>query len=108
MEAFGQQIKEAWLSSCICRLRELQSIYDYQGEQTCAADGMCQVKCPVKINTGEMVKTLRAERYDEGTTRASRVSMVRAGGACCAQLPHGHAGASLCAASIGGTWKGQH
>lgn len=54
-------------------------MYDYQGEQTCAADGMCQVKCPVKINTGEMVKTLRAERYDEvdgQATRPSKVAMV--------------------------------
>ena len=64
-----------WLISA--RLEELSSIYDYQGEQTCAADGMCQVKCPVKINTGEMVKTLRAERYDEGgSKRPARVAMV--------------------------------
>lgn len=30
--------------------------YAYDGEQTCAADGMCQEKCPVKINTGDMIK----------------------------------------------------
>jgi hypothetical protein len=28
--------------------------YEYDGEATCAADGMCQEKCPVKINTGEL------------------------------------------------------
>jgi len=27
--------------------------YSYDGDATCAADGMCQEKCPVKINTGE-------------------------------------------------------
>jgi hypothetical protein len=27
--------------------------YEYDGDATCAADGMCQEKCPVKINTGE-------------------------------------------------------
>ena len=26
--------------------------FDYMGNATCAADGMCQEKCPVKINTG--------------------------------------------------------
>lgn len=41
------------------RLREFESSWAYQGEQTCAADGMCQEKCPVKINTGELVKSVR-------------------------------------------------
>ena len=49
------------------RLDELEEVYKYQGAQTCAADGMCQVKCPVKINTGEMIKELRAQQYDDGT-----------------------------------------
>ncbi|KAK9807175.1 hypothetical protein WJX73_004038 [Symbiochloris irregularis] len=60
------------------RLEELSSGYEYLGENTCAADGMCQVKCPVGINTGEMVKTIREEKYDKGETgetRASRVAM---------------------------------
>jgi succinate dehydrogenase/fumarate reductase-like Fe-S protein len=34
------------------RMAQMEKIYAYQGEQTCAADGMCQEKCPVKINTG--------------------------------------------------------
>lgn len=38
----------------------LSSAFEYAGKEMCAADGMCQVKCPVKINTGELVKSLRA------------------------------------------------
>jgi Fe-S oxidoreductase len=35
------------------RLKSFTSSYEYDGNATCAADGMCQEKCPVKINTGE-------------------------------------------------------
>ena len=45
-------------------MKELMDGYTYQGEQTCAADGMCQVKCPVGINTGELIKHIRAEQLD--------------------------------------------
>lgn len=42
-------------------LRELRADYDYDGLQTCAVDGMCGVACPVDINTGDLVRRLRAE-----------------------------------------------
>ncbi|GAA1487752.1 FAD-binding and (Fe-S)-binding domain-containing protein [Brachybacterium sacelli] len=35
--------------------------YEYQGLQTCAVDGMCVTACPVDINTGDLVRRLRAE-----------------------------------------------
>jgi len=47
------------------RLREFENEFAYLGENTCAADGMCQVKCPVNINTGELVKHLREEELKE-------------------------------------------
>ncbi len=59
----------------LCRLKDLSSIYTYQGEETCAADGMCQVKCPVKINTGELIKHIRHENLGE-QSRAQKVAMV--------------------------------
>jgi D-lactate dehydrogenase len=40
---------------------ELDGEYEYDGVQTCAADGMCETACPVAINTGELVKRLRRE-----------------------------------------------
>ena len=43
-------------------VRELDREYGYDGLDSCAADGMCQTACPVGINTGELVKRLRAER----------------------------------------------
>jgi D-lactate dehydrogenase len=35
--------------------------YAYDGVQTCAVDGMCKTACPVLINTGDLVRRLRAE-----------------------------------------------
>ncbi|SEA40067.1 D-lactate dehydrogenase [Leifsonia sp. 21MFCrub1.1] len=40
---------------------ELDRDYGYDGLDTCAADGMCQTACPVRIDTGKLVKRLRAE-----------------------------------------------
>ncbi|WP_406045256.1 FAD-binding oxidoreductase [Micromonospora sp. NBC_00898] len=42
--------------------RELADDYDYDAVDTCAVDGMCATACPVLINTGDLVKRLRAER----------------------------------------------
>ncbi|KAA9089559.1 FAD-binding and (Fe-S)-binding domain-containing protein [Microbacterium radiodurans] len=41
---------------------ELERAFDYDGVDTCAADGMCRTACPVLINTGDLVKRLRRER----------------------------------------------
>ena len=59
----------------------MRAAYSYQGDATCAADGMCQEKCPVKINTGELIKSIRAEELKAAGANASRaeaLSMVRA------------------------------
>jgi len=39
-------------------LQDMLRDYLYQGNQTCAADGLCEVACPVDINTGELTKAL--------------------------------------------------
>ncbi|WP_223942409.1 FAD-binding and (Fe-S)-binding domain-containing protein [Arthrobacter sp. StoSoilB22] len=41
--------------------KQLEKEYQYDGIDTCAVDGMCQTACPVLIDTGELVKRLRAE-----------------------------------------------
>lgn len=41
---------------------ELRQATDYQVVQTCAADGMCATACPVAIDTGALVKGLRARQ----------------------------------------------
>ncbi len=44
------------------RLQALIGGYTYQGDQTCATDGLCRGACPVEINTGDMTKELRRLR----------------------------------------------
>ena len=39
---------------------ELEQAYQYQGIDTCAATGLCAQRCPVGINTGDLVRKLRA------------------------------------------------
>ncbi|SEE00315.1 FAD-binding and (Fe-S)-binding domain-containing protein [Pseudomonas migulae] len=41
---------------------ELEAAYEYQGIDTCAATGLCAQRCPVGINTGELVKKLRGRK----------------------------------------------
>ena len=61
--------------------------YQYQGVDTCAADGLCSMACPVGINTGDLSRKLRSERNQKhagkarwvaghfaGITRASRAA----------------------------------
>ncbi|WP_018296993.1 FAD-binding and (Fe-S)-binding domain-containing protein [Corynebacterium lubricantis] len=50
--------------------KELDRDYEYWGVQTCAADSMCAVACPVNIDTGEFVKNLRADSAKPAQERA--------------------------------------
>src|SRR5262245_43330275 len=43
--------------------------YEYDGIQTCAADGTCQIACPLGIDTGKLVKEFRQREH---TPRAQR------------------------------------
>lgn len=47
---------------------ELEAAYHYQGIETCAATGLCAQRCPVGINTGDLVKKLRARNADRTKT----------------------------------------
>jgi len=46
--------------------------YEYDGLQTCAADGSCALACPVGIDTGVLVKGFRS---DERGDRAERLGL---------------------------------
>jgi len=45
------------------RAAEIQKRYKYYGLDTCATDSLCYGKCPLKIDTGKLVKELRHERH---------------------------------------------
>ena len=59
---------------------ELSSAYEYDGVQTCAVDGLCAIACPVDINTGDLVRRLRAETRPSAAN-AAWGSAARAWGA---------------------------
>ncbi|HEX8690072.1 MAG TPA: FAD-binding and (Fe-S)-binding domain-containing protein, partial [Solirubrobacterales bacterium] len=55
--------------------RALLDEYEYDSMETCAADGSCQLACPVGIDTGKLVKELRTERHTE---RAEALALATA------------------------------
>lgn len=46
-------------------LKSFVKSYRYPGMDSCAADGLCATKCPIGIDTGEMVKALRSEAHGQ-------------------------------------------
>jgi D-lactate dehydrogenase len=50
--------------------------YEYDGIQTCAADGTCAPSCPLAIDTGAMIKEFRARERTEREERAA-LSLAR-------------------------------
>ncbi|MBP2549739.1 D-lactate dehydrogenase [Neorhizobium galegae] len=53
-------------------LAQLQSEYQYDGVETCAGDGTCSIACPIGINTGDVIKELRAK---ENSPTSNRVAL---------------------------------
>jgi D-lactate dehydrogenase len=77
------------------RLARLERDFRYQGEETCATDGLCATACPVSIDTGEFVKELRAgARTDRERRRARRVAERFAGVSSGVRLALGTASAA--------------
>lgn len=65
-------------------LRKLVSDFRYPGNQTCAGDGLCSTSCPMHINTGELVHSLRAEELSSfgikiGRLSADKLSVIKQG-----------------------------
>lgn len=42
-------------------LKDLETAFHYSGIETCAADSLCSLACPIGIDTGQMIKKLRTE-----------------------------------------------
>ena len=48
-------------------MRKLLKQYRYQGEQTCAGDGLCSLSCPMGINIGDLTHILRNGQFPESS-----------------------------------------
>ncbi len=53
------------------RLTQLKKAFNYHGEATCATDGLCELACPVEINTGKLVKELRFKDHSRFSNRVA-------------------------------------
>jgi len=51
--------------------------FEYDALDTCAADGSCQLACPVGIDTGKLVKELRERRHGERAEGAALATAKR-------------------------------
>jgi len=47
---------------------EIERLYHYHGVETCAATGLCAQRCPVGINTGDLVRKLRGKEANQNGT----------------------------------------
>ncbi|GAB2197113.1 FAD-binding and (Fe-S)-binding domain-containing protein [Sessilibacter sp. MAH4] len=48
-------------------LSELTHSYQYYGVDTCAATGLCAQRCPVGINTGDLIRDIRAQNLGKNS-----------------------------------------
>ncbi len=51
------------------RLQAIDAAYQYQGIDTCAADSLCSLTCPVGINTGTMMLKVRHQKLGQTAQR---------------------------------------
>ncbi|MTI13425.1 FAD-binding and (Fe-S)-binding domain-containing protein [Sansalvadorimonas verongulae] len=91
------------------RLQDMEDVFGYAGLETCAACGLCSLRCPVGINTGTLTKKLREKNnaaykgiasrvgnHFSGTTTAVRASLK------VADMAHGVLGTDAMAKVTGG------
>ena len=69
-------------------LAALRRLYRYDGVDTCAGDGLCATACPVRIDTGRMMKKIRGERAG-GFARGAARAAADAWGPVCAGMRAG-------------------
>lgn len=77
----------------IDRMERLAEDFNYQGDATCATDGLCATSCPVGIDTGKLVKQLRFRHVSPGADKlawliANHMGSVTAGMRTALNLVH--------------------
>ena len=69
------------------QLKSIENDFQYLGIDSCAATGLCGMKCPVGINTGEFIKSLRTQQLrDNKTARYAANFAVKT---LCSSCQHG-------------------
>ena len=64
MAALGKSGQEPHIAASLAKS------FGYAGNATCATDGLCAVSCPVKIDTGKLIKKIRSEHNNAGNRKA--------------------------------------
>lgn len=59
------------------RIQQLEQRWRYEGEESCAADGLCALACPVSIDTGALTRSLRQKRWGEAEQTFARWAVQR-------------------------------
>jgi D-lactate dehydrogenase len=59
--------------------RNIEKSYQYSGVDTCAADGLCEIGCPVDINTGEYMKQLRGGTHSRSASKIASLTQKHYG-----------------------------
>ena len=73
--AFREMQRLATTGEAPHRSAEMHQQYQYWGLDTCATDSLCGLKCPVKVDTGKLVKELRHEGHSaKGEQRAVSIA----------------------------------
>ncbi len=49
------------------RLKLLDRLYRYEGDATCAGDGLCSMSCPMGINVGDLTHFVREQKTPHGS-----------------------------------------
>jgi D-lactate dehydrogenase len=59
--ALRREMERLRRSGDLTTLQEVEADYAYEAVDTCAVDGMCATACPLHLDTGDLMKRLRAE-----------------------------------------------
>src|SRR5439155_1955219 len=57
----------------------LAADFEYEGVETCAGDSMCRTSCPVKIDTGALMKEMKGARRSSASGRLALLAARRFG-----------------------------
>ncbi len=93
-------------------LATLQKQYSYQGDQTCAGDGLCSTSCPMGINVGDLTHEIRRRGMGKVSRKVGQyaadnfqgVKTALRGVLSVADAAHGVMGTKM----MGGVARGMH